>query len=136
MTDKLGLTLDELIQKEKGDKKPFKKQGNKGGVRNKARQMRQKLGSRNVPSARAKARKLRNEKVRRYGDSENNWKRDAPRNTKKLVSRSKRLREEQESDSDDSESKLSTKLKVLNLNNSISNEDLNVLFSNIGTLTE
>ena len=61
---------------------------------------------------------------------------EPPARRKKLISRSKKLRDaNQQTKVVEAEPKISTRLKVLNLNNSITNEDLNVLFSNIGTLT-
>ena len=126
MSDKLNATLDELIEKEK-DKKTSKKGKGKG----KMNKQRQKSNKKNAPSARDKAKRLRKQKVNKFGGARRD---DEPtEGRRKLVSRSRRLREQR--DFDDRKPKLSKKLKVLNLNNSISNEDLNVLFSNIGTLT-
>ncbi|CAI2379900.1 unnamed protein product [Moneuplotes crassus] len=120
MSDKLGQTLDELIQKDRENKK-FPKGPNKNQSRGK--QMRRKLsGGQKAPSAWDKAKKLRKEKVQRFGDD-----RRPIRNTKKLI---------KAEDEEVKQVKQSTKLKVLNLNRSITNEDLNELFNHIGPLTE
>lgn len=132
MSDKLGQTLDELIKKDKDSKKSQNK--GRGGKKpqNKGRQMTKKLSSKHAPSARDKARILRKDKVRRFGRDDD---RRPARNNKVLVSRSRRLREEAEKE-ETKQTKQSTKLKVLNLNRSITNEDLNELFNHIGPLTE
>ena len=86
MADKLNLSLDEIVKQEREQRKKNKqgkqgkqgqnKQGGKGRARgkggnqgkpNKNLKMRQRLGPKNAPSAREKAKLLRRNKVRMSG---------------------------------------------------------------------
>ena len=147
MDDKLNLTLDELIKKERQTKKkgkPQKKFGDRGQKpkqgQSKQQKMRQRTGVVNAPSAREKAQQLRKQKVGRFGETRD---RQEPfRSGKVITIRSREGRSDRdnwrkrESSDDNRKPRLSNKLRVSNLNNSISNEDLNVLFRNIGPLKE
>ena len=141
MEDKLAVSLDDLIKKDREEKKAEKKkgkQGKKGPNRN--QKMKQKFGKGRVPDARAKAQQLRREKVNRFGARDDT--RGTVRNGRKFISASKALREAQgrgsriDSTEEQKAPSSSSRFKVMNLNNSISNEDLNVLFRNIGPLKE
>ena len=147
MEDKLGLSLEDIIKKEKQDKKqnkPQSKRGGRGGrggqAQGRQQKMHQRTGVVNAPSARDKAQMLRQNKVNSFGA--NRGYREPFKNGKKFTTRGREElgdREDWRQNKPKPESRgsqLSSKLKVSNLNNSISNEDLNVLFRNIGPLKE
>ena len=147
MEDKLSLPLDELIKKQReekkksghGKKKGFKNdQPKKGNFRN--QKMKQRTGFLDAPSARDKARMLRRNKVNRFGSSRGE---EVPfRNGKVFTTKGREGRsnrddwKENKPKKESRGPKLTNRLKVSNLNNVISNEDLNVLFRNIGPLKE
>ena len=141
--DKLHLdrTLDDIIkEKGKGSKKG-KKQFNKSkgsfkarknigsgknqdkGFKNRNMKMRQKYNPKNAPSARDKARQLRRNKLNQASRS---------KGFKGKVRQTDNEREERK----ERVPTLTNRLKVSNLSSSISNEDLNLLFGNIGSLLE
>ena len=148
MADKLNLSLDELIKKDRDNKKQsggpkggkFRKGQNRPGF-NRQQRMRQRLSTGNAPNAREKARQLRQNKVRNFGGSRD----DNPqqfRNSNRPNNQNSEGRADRENWRKDEEKEerakptFSNKLKVTNLSNTISNEDLNVLFKNIGPLKE
>ena len=148
MADKLNLSLDELIKKDRDSKKQsggpkggkFRKGQNRPGF-NRQQRMRQRISTGNAPNAREKARQLRRNKVRNFGGSRD----DNPqqfRNSNRPNNQNREGRADRENWRKDEEKEerakptFSNKLKVTNLSNTISNEDLNVLFKNIGPLKE
>ena len=140
MEDKLDLPLDELIKKQKQDNKGKNSKGkfqNKKGGNDKKKQMTQRDRSSKAPNAWEKAAKLRRQKVNSFGGGRNG---EPFKNGKTFTSRSRRDRDGDRPTSrgyeESKEPRQSNRLKVMNLNNSISNEDLNVLFRNIGPLKE
>ena len=142
MEDKLDLPLDELIKKQKqenkGKGKPKGKFQGERDNQNRNKKMTQREKSVKAPNAWEKASKLRRQKVQQYGPDRRDQ--EPFTNGKKFTSKSKRDRGDDRPSSrgyeESKETKQSSKLKVMNLSNSISNEDLNVLFRNIGPLKE
>ena len=80
MSDKLNLSLEELIKKDKEGKRQsggqkggkFRKNRNNKPGFNRQQRMRQRLSTGNAPNARDKARQLRQNKVRNFGGNRNN----------------------------------------------------------------
>eukprot|EP00345_Euplotes_harpa_P004853 CAMPEP_0168326786 /NCGR_PEP_ID=MMETSP0213-20121227/5516_1 /TAXON_ID=151035 /ORGANISM="Euplotes harpa, Strain FSP1.4" /LENGTH=148 /DNA_ID=CAMNT_0008329579 /DNA_START=21 /DNA_END=467 /DNA_ORIENTATION=- len=143
--DKLNLSLDEVIKKDREQKKhsfagkaKFRDDKHAG---HKQRPGQQRFGDRKAPNARDKARQLRKNKVEKFGRSDGAAHGETFRNGKVFSTKGRQERADRENWRKDEVKEQTTKplpsnkLKVSNLNNSISNEDLNVLFRNIGPLS-
>ena len=148
MSDKLNLSLEELIKKEREGKKQsggpkggkFRNNRNNKQGFNKQQRMRQRLSTGNAPNAREKAKQLRRNKVKNFGGNRSSppqqFNTQRPRDEVPREGRADRENWKRDDDREEKKSTLSTRLKVTNLSNTISNEDLNVLFKNIGPLKE
>ena len=155
MTDRLNIALDDVIKQQrkekktsKPSKKPFKSQnrGRQNKSRNASNQrpkIFKKLSPTSAPSAREKAKQLRSQKVRGYNPSgaqrgAANQSSSKESNTKptKIITIHKQGGKTKFSTEHKEKRELSTRLKVMNLSASISNEDLNVLFGEVGKLVE
>ena len=147
MEDKLNISLDDVIKQQKSENKNSKQKNNKDDYKgnknhqNRQQKMRSKTKFVNAPSAREKAQQLRKNKVGSFG-RESRGHREPFTNGKKFTTKSRENRAEREdwknhrSQNENRKPSHSNRLQINNLNNSISNEDLNVLFRNIGPLKE